>query len=244
MRPVILIPGRESTYRNYRLAIEAAGGRAFFSECGRCPPKCDGLLLPGGGDVAPWRYGPRNTASTGVDAARDALELGLLNRFVSVGRPVLGICRGIQVINVAFGGTLRQDIPGHSQSAGMDRVHHTRVATSFLTDLYGYACVVNSAHHQAVERLGHGLRAVQWAPDGTVEALEHEKLPLWAVQWHPERLRGNFAKQGAADGGRLFQAFVECCRGGCKKSTKWVDIHKVICKYIQADDFHGGQTQV
>ncbi|WP_287227491.1 gamma-glutamyl-gamma-aminobutyrate hydrolase family protein [Oscillibacter sp.] len=87
-----------------------------------------------------------------------------------------------------FGGTLIQDLPGHSQAAGRDRLHRVRTAPSPLQDLFGETLVVNSAHHQAADRLGQGLRAVQWAIDGTVEAVIHQSLPVWGVQWHPERL--------------------------------------------------------
>ena len=126
---------------------------------------------------------------------------------------VLGICRGLQVLNVFFGGTLIQDLPGHSQAAGRDRLHRVRTAPSPLQDLFGETLVVNSAHHQAADRLGQGLRAVQWAIDGTVEAVIHQSLPVWGVQWHPERLAGPLSLSGAADGGCLFTAWLALAGG-------------------------------
>ena len=146
-----------------------------------------------------------------VEPERDQEELALLAMFAAIKRPVLGICRGLQTINVFFGGTLLQDIQGHSAAEGIDRFHRVYTAPSFLRELYGEEGIVNSAHHQAIERLGADLEAIQWAPDGTVEALIHRNLPIWAVQWHPERLRGRWARAGAADGGRIFQAFLAAC---------------------------------
>ena len=197
----VYIRGEASQYDNYRRAVEAAGGRVRF---GGTPEGCGALLLPGGGDVEPWRYGRGNTASQGLDPERDTAELMLLERFIAAGKPVLGICRGIQIINVFFGGTLCQDLPCHAATDGKDRFHTVYTVRSPLLPVCGPVCRVNSAHHQAVDTLGQGLRAVQWAEDDTVEALCHDCLPIWGVQWHPERLPGEL-------GERLFQAFLGLC---------------------------------
>ena len=181
----VYIWGNAARYTNYRRAVEAAGGRVRF---GGDPSACDALLLPGGGDLEPWRYGQRNVASRALEPKRDVAELALLERFISCKKPILGICRGLQSINVFFGGTLLQDIPGHCTVNGIDRMHRIKSAPSPLCELMEDDCIVNSAHHQAVDRLGSGLTAIQWAPDGIVEALCHRSLPIWAVQWHPERL--------------------------------------------------------
>lgn len=198
----IYICGDPRRHENYRRAIAAAGGEARFDGD---PLACGGLLLPGGGDMEPWRYGQVNTASRDLEPERDQLELELVDAFTAVEKPVLGICRGHQVLNVFFGGTLLQDLPGHNAVDGKDRRHEVRTASSFLRDLYGERCMVNSAHHQAVDRLGSGLEALQWTGDGTVEALRHRALPIWGVQWHPERLRPT--------GDRLFEAFLAVCLG-------------------------------
>ena len=153
--------------------------------------------------MAPWRYGAEDRGSLPPDPERDWAELTLLEEFTSRERPVLGICRGLQGINVFFGGTLCQDLPGHRAVNGIDRLHRVRTAPAFRDALP--EGIVNSSHHQAVDRLGKGLVAVQWAPDGTVEALCHQELPVWAVQWHPERLRGAYAKKGAVDGEAVFR---------------------------------------
>lgn len=201
----ILIPGDANRYANYRAVVEAAGGRAVFSDDPAAAENCEGLLLPGGGDLEPWRYGQANTASRNLEPRRDTLELLLLERFTALGKPVLGICRGLQTVNVFFGGTLVQDLPGHSAVDGRDRLHPVRSAPSALGRLCGEEPQVNSAHHQAADRLGSGVEAVQWAMDGVVEALEHRTLPVWGVQWHPERLPGGLGR-------RLVAAFLERCR--------------------------------
>lgn len=210
--PTLFVCGRRDRYPNYAAALAAAGGLLRFSEDITDAADCDGLLLPGGGDLEPWRYGQNNAASRDLEPRRDAAELALLERFTAAGKPVLGICRGLQAVNVFFGGTLIQDLPGHSAVRGRDRLHAVCTGPGPLARLWGERPMVNSAHHQAADRLGAGLRAVQWAPDGTVEALVHETLPVWAVQWHPERLAGPFSVAGTADGGRLLAAFVELCR--------------------------------
>ena len=194
----VYIWGESERYRNYRRAVEAAGGVVqFYGD----PEKCGALLLPGGGDLEPWRYGQANTASHGLEPARDTAELELLDRFLTRKKPVLGICRGIQTINVFFGGTLAQDWPGHSAVSGADRYHRVRTIASPLREICGDKCIVNSAHHQILDRVGAGLRVVQWAPDGVPEAVCHAALPVWGVQWHPERLE-------AAVGMALMRAFL------------------------------------
>jgi len=213
LRPTVFLWGLPGQYINYERALEAAGGRPLASPDLRDAAGCAALLLPGGGDMEPRRYGQANTASRGLDPERDAGELFLLEQFTMEKKPVLGICRGLQVLNVFFGGTLIQDLSGHSQAAGRDRLHRVRTAPSLLRDLWGDTPVVNSAHHQAAGRLGRGLRALQWAMDGTVEAVIHQSLPVWGVQWHPERLAGPLSLSGAADGGRLFAAWLALAGG-------------------------------
>lgn len=200
MEKTVYIWGGAERFANYRRAVESAGGRAVFGGAAEAL-KWDALVLPGGGDLEPWRYGQENTASRGLEPRRDEEELRLLADFTAAGKPVLGVCRGLQTINVFFGGTLAQDIPGHSAAGGRDRLHAVKTAPSPLQALLGEELTVNSAHHQAADRLGAGLEAVQWAEDGVIEALCHRRLPVWGVQWHPERL--------AADAGRrLFRAFL------------------------------------
>lgn len=183
----VYIWGEPERYGNYQRLVEAAGGTVqFHGE----PAECGALLLPGGGDMEPWRYGQANTASRELEPDRDTMELELIDRFLAWKKPVLGICRGVQTINVYFGGTLVQDWPGHCAVLGADRYHRVRSAPSILTTACGDRCIVNSAHHQILDLIGAGLRVVQWAADGAPEAVCHEKFPVWGVQWHPERLEG------------------------------------------------------
>jgi putative glutamine amidotransferase len=181
----VYLAGRQENYLNYRTGIETAGGAVQF---GGDPQRCDALLLPGGGDLEPWRYGQENLGSRSMDAGRDQQELDLLDLFVWQRKPILGICRGLQMINVYFGGSLIQDLEGHSAVNGADRYHAVLTTEEKMEKLFGSGAVVNSAHHQAVDRLGRGLVAFQRAPDGIVEGVFHESLPVWAVQWHPERV--------------------------------------------------------
>lgn len=211
MQPKVFIYGDAEDFRNYKRAVEGAGAIPCF---GVQPKDCDALLLPGGGDMESWRYGQPNIACHDIEPERDALELELLDLFTGWKRPVLGICRGMQTINVFFGGTLKQDIPGHSQVNGMDRIHSVRAIQpfgpfNFAYHLYGAECLVNSAHHQCVDVLGARLYAAQQAQDGIIEAIYHQSLPVWGVQWHPERLPNIAFKQGTANGSLVFQAFIK-----------------------------------
>lgn len=182
----VYISGQERIYRNYQRAVEAAGGTVQFTGD---PRTCDALLLPGGGDLEPWRYGQELEGACNLDPERDQTELGLLEQFVQDKKTILGICRGLQVINVFFGGTLIQDITGHSAKDGEDRLHPVHTSDPDLRWLCGETTVVNSAHHQAIGCVGKGLQAIQWAEDGIIEAVRHESLPILALQWHPERLK-------------------------------------------------------
>jgi putative glutamine amidotransferase len=162
----------------------------------------DGLLLSGGADLAPARYGDHeiHPATYGIDAARDQFELDLVAAAVAADLPVLGICRGIQVLNVALGGTLIQDIPTQVASAAShrqqedglpaDAIGHEVVvaADPVVASVFDAATIgVNSFHHQAIARLAPSLVAVAHAPDGIVEAVVRPASAfLVGVQWHPE----------------------------------------------------------
>lgn len=220
----------ERAYVNgaYIEAVQAAGGIAllltphFTSEVQAALwQRLDGLVLTGGGDIEPARFGqPRHPAVDDVSPARDELELGLTRRAVADDVPLFAICRGMQVLNVAFGGTLVQDIANeragsllHSQKAPRhEATHAVKVmgeGTRLGRVLGSPEIEVNSMHHQAIERLGEGLREVAWAPDGVVEGVEMpgEQRFVLGVQWHPEELVGH--DQAARN---LFTAIVDAAR--------------------------------
>ncbi len=184
---------------------------------GFSPLDYDGLLLPGGCDVNPSRYGKEIIPQETVDDELDALQFDVLDRFLQAGKPVLGICRGHQLLNVAFGGTLIQHLPGAekhmSLPTGADNIHPVQILPdSFLFPLFGPECAVNSSHHQAVENPGKGFRAVMRSADGVIEAVEHGSLPVWGVQWHPERMCFLHRRADTADGSALFRFFLDQCR--------------------------------
>ena len=176
-------------------------------------PVVDGVLLTGGGDVAPSRYGGRPIAEThNVDPMRDAFEIQLIRSAIDIDMPLLAICRGMQVLNVAMGGSLVQHVP-HVTGQQHDRidrwhdgVHKVKIEPdSHLADAIGATEIeVNSMHHQAVDEAAPGTRAVAWAEDDTVEAIEVPGAPhIVAVQWHPELLEDWPEHQG------LFRQLVE-----------------------------------
>lgn len=156
----------------------------------------DGLVITGGGDIDPQRYGAHDTASTGIDPVRDSWELALVDSAQRRGLPVLGICRGCQILNVARGGTLHQHMWGteeHPELRDAGRLatgHHDVTLTGVLTELYGKdRRRVNSLHHQAIDSVGTGLEVVATASDGHIEAVASPQGPgALGVQWHPERL--------------------------------------------------------
>jgi putative glutamine amidotransferase len=178
----------------------------------------DGLLVTGGGDVAPARYRAKPTPETrNVDPARDAFDFRLLEAAIDNEVPVLATCRGMQVLNVMLGGSLVQDVPAvtglsHDRIDRWDEgVHTVRVEPdSHLAEALGTTTIaVNSLHHQAVCDPAPGTKAVAWAEDDTVEAIELPGSPhVVAVQWHPELLEDHPEHQG------LFHQLVERAANG------------------------------
>jgi putative glutamine amidotransferase len=211
---------------SYLRAVQRAGGvplllTPFHSVESLARLRVDGLLLTGGGDIDPARFGEVRHAKTDlISPERDELELERVTRqAIDTGLPLFAICRGLQVLNVALNGTLHQHVPdvfgesiAHSQGgARSDRTHEVAVEPgSLLASLArSERLAVNSFHHQAIKDLGDGLEPVAWADDKVVEAVE---LPgargfVLAVQWHPEEL---VEHDPAAE--RLFQALVDAAR--------------------------------
>lgn len=217
MRPPVVLSvardngdvGRHAARLRYIAALEASGADVRVVAPGDpVPDTIAALCLAGGEDVEAWRYGELDTGVEATDPDRDALELELVRRAAAQDVPILGICRGFQVLNVALGGTLVQHVEGH-RPVGTEVVTHTVTALpgSRLAALYGDApFTVNSRHHQAVtaERLAPGLSATAYVA-ALVEAFESPSHRfLVGVQWHPERV-----KDGIDHPERIFASFVE-----------------------------------
>ena len=189
---------------NTPLVLPAQTNRAAVA---RTLASVDVLLLCGGEDVEPRRYGTEPSPRLGeVNLRRDAWEYLLLDEAVKRRLPVFGICRGCQLINVYFGGTLWQDLPSERPGEIVHRskdghairiVAGSRLANSLGTD----GLKVSSSHHQAVKDLASGFRATAFAPDGVVEAIESETLPITGVQFHPEK---SYVLQGRGEFRELF----------------------------------------
>jgi gamma-glutamyl-gamma-aminobutyrate hydrolase PuuD len=173
--------------------------------------RVDAVLLSGGRDVDPGRYGADPHPATGAHPERDAAELAVLHRALELRLPVLGVCRGAQLLNVALGGTLHQHLPdvvghdGHNPKLGEFSDVDVRLdPAGRVGAAVGPDVLVRCHHHQAVDAVAPGLVATGWAADGTVEAVEHAGHPfVVGVQWHPE--------EDAADI-RLVAALVDAAR--------------------------------
>jgi gamma-glutamyl-gamma-aminobutyrate hydrolase PuuD len=207
--PAALVP------LSYVRSVELAGGRPIV-----VPPTdegveetldaLDGLILSGGADLDPAAYGASPQGTTGAQVERDRAELALLTGALERDLPVLAICRGMQLLNVAQGGSLHQHLPdvvgheGHRQTRGTFSEHAVRIAPgSRAAGILGEEARIKSTHHQAPDRIGDGLEPVGWAEDGTVEALERPQGAFAVgVLWHPEE----------GEDKRLFEALVEEAR--------------------------------
>lgn len=235
-KPVICITPSHNTENDdlslrptYARAISAAGGlpivmtlEAGQEDINQLVSLCDGFLFSGGPDPHPFLFGEDTQAHCGnVSLIRDRLELMLLKKAMEARKPILGICRGIQLINVALGGDIYQDIPSQTDSSFPIAhkqpfqyscpSHHVAVAKDTLLAAMAEGqpeLEVNSMHHQACRQTAPGLTASGYAPDGLIEALEMPDYPfLMGVQWHPEYL---WQKDKAA--ANLFKQFIAACK--------------------------------
>ncbi len=201
---------------NYENAVRAAGGDFVTRYCPEVDLSFDALLLTGGGDVDPCHYGQPNNGSMTPDSDRDRTELALVRAYLDAGKPILGICRGVQILNVALGGTLVQDLGEElnlfHRRITADKVHPVRVQdASVLHTLYGPLFHTNSAHHQAVDTPGEGGVITARSESGVAESLELPGKPVLGVQFHPERMTGAHLRPDTANGAAIFQWFLAQC---------------------------------
>lgn len=234
MRPVIGITSRpriiatsggelpaDTGQHTYRDAVAASGAIPVLlvpvaeDEIDALLDRLDAIVLSGGGDIHPRFYGSRvDDSMYDIHESRDSFEMALAKAAAVRGLPTLAICRGMQIVNVAFGGSLVEDIPGEfgTQHASLgegvyERHQPIRVDPACtLARLFGdVELKVNSIHHQSIRRIADGFRAVAWAEDDVVEAIEADgEWPLLAVQWHPEYLHAG----GDAEASILFDELV------------------------------------
>jgi putative glutamine amidotransferase len=201
----------------YEQAVEACGGVPTATYLPEIDLSYDGLILGGGNDVHPRYYGQEIDGAEDFDEARDEREMDLAKAYIQAGKPILGICRGGQLLNVAFGGTLIQHLActNEHKVEGEEWHSHGVVAkpNSVFEKMYGKEFRVNSLHHQAVGEMGKGLKATLLAEGNeVVEGFEHESLPIFGVQWHPEKMCLAAKRADTADGIEVFRYFVALCQ--------------------------------
>ncbi len=214
-RPIIGISmDRDGEYlrlkHHYSSAILSAGGIPVLIPPGGEPlryvPFLDGLLIPGGGDMDPSYYSEKPRPGAGsVPRQRTDFEIALLKAIMELRKPVFGVCYGMQLINVVFGGSLYQDIKSEMKTS-VDHTMGNHLVIGNGEWLKG-ECAVNTSHHQAVRKLGQGLEVIAVSEDRLVEAIRLTGYPfLLGVQWHPERSDDELSRI-------LFSSFVEAARG-------------------------------
>jgi len=203
----------DEKYENYIDALEKLGTEGFISLNEKDLEKADGLILPGSfQDMNPKLWGAEDLhCSNDVNDELDQIQWSLLEKAVADKKPVLGICRGMQFINVFFGGTLIQDLPDAAAHAPGEPERYHRLFLSEgtrLCELYGAEIETNTRHHQGIGLIGDELKpSAMWMEgDGLVmEAVEHKHLPILGVQWHPERMMLYGNEQQGKDGKLLLE---------------------------------------
>lgn len=215
MKPRILL-SVNSKRDNYIDAVNNCGGIAVPQYCPDVSTEYDGLIICGGNDIDPAYYNEKMNGSVNIDAKRDMAEFALAKAFAEKKKPIFGICRGCQLLNVAFGGNLYQDISNaseHCSFSDYDLVHKVTVKKdSFLYKMYGVEFSVNSFHHQAIKETGNGFDVLATAYGTTIEGIIHKELPIFGVQWHPERMCFANKREDTVDGAEIFNFFIKLCK--------------------------------
>lgn len=198
----IYICGKLEKSANYINACIKAGIWVYCGTDYRIAKDADAMILPGGADINPKLYNEPLNGSVNIDDELDKQNYEAIKYFVEGKKPILGICRGLQVLNVYFGGSLVQNIDNHRKiDADTDQTHIVHASDKDIISLYGKDFVVNSAHHQIVDRLAGDFTVTMKSEEGYVEGMNHTSLPIYAVQWHPERVN-------TIDGSKIFNWFI------------------------------------
>ena len=215
MKRRILIPWKGKPLVNYINALNNLSADYTITEEVIPITDYDGLLIPGGFDVSPEFYHQEMNGSyaEAMNKQLDELQLYYIDQFVKTLKPILGICRGHQLLNVYFNGTLIQHLPNYEKHSSPDfqddQVHEVYSdEDNVFTELYGKRFYVNSSHHQAVDKLGEGLHVALRCPDGTIEAMYHEQLPIIGVQFHPERMCFEKSRDDTVDGSKIIDYYL------------------------------------
>ncbi len=213
MKPKILLSYGNKA-EEYTEVIETFGGAADAKYCPDYSEEYDGLILCGGNDIDPSCYGEEINGAKNINYERDKADFKLTAAFAEAKKPILGVCRGSQLLNVFFGGSLYQHIENAAMHISYNDVYSvhgvTAVEDTLIYDLYGSDFSVNSSHHQAVKRLGEGL-VVNARSGDIVEAFTHKSLPIIGVQWHPERMCCSRTNPDTVLADSLFKHFIDLC---------------------------------
>lgn len=199
----IYICGKLEKSVNYINACIKAGVWVFCGTDYHMAKDADAMILPGGADINPKLYNESINGSINIDDELDRCNYEAIKYFTENKKPILGICRGQQILNVYFGGSLIQDMQNHKKiDADTDQTHKVIATDSDVIKMYGKEFFVNSAHHQVVDILASNFTVTMKSVDGYIEGMRHNNLPIYAVQWHPERVK-------TIDGGKIFDWFAK-----------------------------------
>lgn len=216
MKTRILIPWKGSPLINYMNALDNLSADYVITEKLIPIDEFDGLLIPGGFDVSPEFYHQKINGSyeEGMSKELDEMQLSFIDQFVKAQKPILGICRGHQILNVYFGGSLIQHLPNYEKHSSPDfkgdKVHEVYTTEdNIFRKLYGERFYVNSSHHQAVDKLGEGLHVALRSDDDVIEAMCHEELPIIGVQFHPERMCFEKSRDDTVDGSKILDYYLK-----------------------------------
>lgn len=219
-----------SVNTSYLQAITAAGGvpivMADIKQVEKYAKLADGLLITGGESVHPARFGMTfdeladgdpgiaHNLKAGCNTTRDEMEFAAFEAFEKAGKPIMGICRGHQLVNAALGGKNMLNFPRHHRTEHSEGIQHEIVTEpdSFLNKLYGEKMMVNSFHRDCASDVGEDVRVAARSVDGIIEAIEHKTKPIFSVQFHPERMRGETPNPAfGPDGTKLFEYLLSLC---------------------------------